>query len=135
LIANRTYYVYILASRSRNLYTGMTNDLKSRVPEHKQGLVPGFTQRYQISRLVYWEAFTDVRDALGREKQIKSWRRQKKVDLISSFNPTWEDLAADWFLTEGENKQIPRCAWNDRRGGELPKITVQKRLAMSRKAK
>jgi putative endonuclease len=74
-----TYRVYILASRSRNLYIGVTNDLQRRVAEHRQGLVPGFTTRYRIFRLVHFEEFADIRDAIAREKEIKAWRREKKL--------------------------------------------------------
>jgi putative endonuclease len=90
---NHTYCVYILASRSRNLYTGVTNNLERRMTEHRQGLVPGFTTRYKIFRLVHFEAFGDIRDAIAREKEIKGWRREKKVGLIKRYNPTWADLA------------------------------------------
>jgi len=90
---SNTYCVYILASRSRNLYTGMGNNLERRMIEHRQVLVPGFTSRYRIFRLVYFELFGDVRDAIAREKEIKAWRRQKKIRLIESYNPTWTDLA------------------------------------------
>ena len=83
-----------MVSRSRNLYTGLTNNLLPRVFEHRQGLIEGFTQKYRIHRLVYFESFEDVRDAIRREKQIKPWRREKKVALIQANNPTWEDLAA-----------------------------------------
>jgi putative endonuclease len=92
---DRTYYVYIMASRSRNLYTGMTNALERRVYEHKRGLIPGFTRKYHIGRLVYYEAFQDVRAAIAREKQIKAWTRAKRIALIESQNPTWHDLAED----------------------------------------
>jgi putative endonuclease len=95
-MGERVYYVYILASRSRNLYTGMTNCLERRVYEHKRHLIPGFTARYRIERLVYCEAFRDVRAAIAREKQIKSWTRGKRVALIESMNPTWSDLAEEW---------------------------------------
>jgi putative endonuclease len=87
----RRYYVYIMASRSRVLYTGVTNDLARRVHEHKQGLIAGFTSAYRITRLVYSEEFTDVRDAIAREKQIKGWVRARKIRLIEERNPTWED--------------------------------------------
>ena len=90
---NRTYCVYILASRSRNLYTGVTGNLEPRMVEHRQGLTPGFTTRYRIFRLVYFEFFSDVRAAIAREKEIKGWRREKKIWLISRNNPTWADLA------------------------------------------
>jgi len=93
----RTYCVYILASRSRVLYTGVTNDLARRVREHKQGLIPGFTQQYRVTRLVYFEQFGDIRDAIAREKQIKGWVRARKIELIDERNPTWTDLAEHWF--------------------------------------
>ena len=93
----RTYYVYIMASRSRVLYTGVTNDLVRRVDEHKRSLIPGFTSRYHITRLVYFEELGDVRDAIAREKQLKGWVRSRKLRLIEQKNPTWEDLADTWF--------------------------------------
>ncbi len=108
------YYVYMLASRSRNLYAGVTNDLKRRVLEHKQKLVGGFTSKYRIHRLVYFQPFEDVRHAIAREKQIKGWRREKKVALIKANNPTWDDLAADWYHSPPRKKQIPRSARDDR---------------------
>ncbi len=90
---SHTYCVYTLASRSRNLYTGVTNNLERRIIEHRQGLVPGFTSRYKVFRLVYFELFGDIRDAIAREKEIKGWRREKKLRLIEHANPTWADLA------------------------------------------
>lgn len=96
----RTYWVYIMASRSRVLYTGVTNDLGRRVHEHKQSLIAGFTQRYRITRLVYFEEYADIRDAIAREKQIKGWVRSRKIKLIEERNPTWDDLA------EGFEKRI-----------------------------
>ena len=90
---SHTYCVYTLASRSRNLYTGVTNNLERRMVEHRQGLVPGFTSRYKIFRLVHFEEFGDIRDAITREKEIKGWRREKKIWLIRRHNPTWADLA------------------------------------------
>ncbi len=97
---SRTYFVYILASRSRNLYTGVTNHIQRRLVEHRQGPVPGFTSRYKIFRLVHCEAFRDIRDAIAREKEIKGWRRERKIHLIERDNPTWEDLSAAWFANE-----------------------------------
>ena len=91
------FYVYIMASRSRNLYTGMTNSLRRRVFEHKNDLIEGFTKRYKIHRLVYFERFKYVKKAIAREKEIKAWNRAKRVALIQASNPTWEDLAADWY--------------------------------------
>jgi len=93
----RTYWVYIMASRSRVLYTGVTNDLGRRVNEHKQSLIPGFTQRYRITRLVYFEEHADIREAIAREKQIKGWVRSQKVKLVEERNPTWDDLAEGWY--------------------------------------
>ena len=92
----RQYYVYIMANLARTLYTGVTNDLERRVFEHREKRIPGFTQRYNLTRLVYYEATNDVRAAIAREKQIKGWLRAKKTALIESMNPKWEDLAADW---------------------------------------
>ncbi|MGE5804058.1 MAG: GIY-YIG nuclease family protein [Gemmatimonadota bacterium] len=92
----RVFYVYVMASRSRVLYTGVTNDLARRVNEHKQGLTPSFTCRYRITRLVYFEEFVDIRDAIAREKQIKAWTRARRISLVEGRNPTWQDLAQDW---------------------------------------
>ena len=93
----KRYYVYILASRSLNLYTGVTNNLKRRVLEHKLGVVEGFTKKYRIERLVYFESFADARQAIGCEKRIKAWRREKKLALIQDSNPGWLDLAEHWY--------------------------------------
>jgi len=95
------YWVYIMSSRSRTVYTGVTNDLERRVYEHKHGLVPGVTSKYRITRLVYFEQTSSIRSAIEREKQIKGWRRSKKVALIESANPTWEDLSEGWFEKAG----------------------------------
>ncbi len=88
----RQFYVYIMTNNSRTLYTGMTNDLVRRVAEHKQKSVPGFTARYGITRLVYYEETTDVHSAIAREKQIKAGSRSDKLALIESINPAWDDL-------------------------------------------
>ena len=93
----KNYYVYIMSSLSRTLYTGVTNDLERRVLEHKRKLVPGFTKKYNITRLVYFEEGTDIDSAILREKQIKGLLRKKKIALIEAENPEWLDLAADWF--------------------------------------
>jgi len=93
----KQYCVYIMASRSRTLYTGVTNHLERRVYEHKEKLLPGFSSRYNTTRLVYYEVFGNIRSAIEREKQIKGWLRSKKIALIESVNPEWEDLAADWY--------------------------------------
>jgi len=91
------YYVYILASRNRVLYTGVTSDLVRRVWQHKQDVVEGFTRRYRAHALVYFEETEDVKSALQREKQIKGWVRAKKVAMIESVNPRWKDLSAGWY--------------------------------------
>ena len=88
----KQYYVYILSSISGVLYIGVTNNLKRRVWEHKQGLTVGFTKKYHVKKLVYYEATSDVRVAIEREKQLKKWRREKKVALIESMNLPWKDL-------------------------------------------
>ncbi len=89
----KDYYVYILASkRNGTLYIGMTNDLVRRIYEHKQNLVPGFTQQYGVHRLVYYEQTTDSFSAIERERRLKKWKRQWKLALIEKFNPPWKDL-------------------------------------------
>jgi putative endonuclease len=95
----KIYYVYIMASSSGTLYTGVTDDLERRVFEHKNKLIPGFSSKYNINRLVYYEETGDVQAAIYREKQIKSWRRNKKLDLIKSSNPKWQDLSEGWYET------------------------------------
>ena len=90
------YWAYIIASRSGTLYIGMTNNLERRVWEHKSGVFEGFAKQYGCNRLVYWESFDDVRKAIDRENQLKGWRRSKKIALIGSLNPRWQDLAEKW---------------------------------------
>jgi|SRR5436190_6532303 len=101
----RQFCVYILASRSRRLYVGVTSNLLRRVAQHRDGLCT-FTARYRISRLVYFECSANVLGAITREKQIKAWRRAKRVALVESSNPTWNDLAAAW-LPETKRKADP----------------------------
>ena len=91
----KTYHVYIMASASRVLYIGVTGDLLRRIREHKERKVLGFTAHYNVTELVYFEAFGDVRLAIAREKQLKGWLRSKKIALIESFNPHWKDLTAE----------------------------------------
>ena len=86
-----------MTNKSRTLYTGVTNNLERRVYEHKHKLVPGFTSKYNITKLVYYEAGDDINIAIAREKQIKGWLRAKKIALIESVNPEWEDLSEDWY--------------------------------------
>ena len=92
----KTFYVYMLASRSRRLYVGMTSDLERRVAEHKSKAIAGFTSRYNIDRLVWFESTESFLAAAERERQLKNWRREKKVMLIEMENAAWEDLAAEW---------------------------------------
>jgi len=91
-----SYFVYLLTNKNKTvLYTGFTNSLERRVWEHKRHEVDGFTKKYNCDRLVYFEQFSEVRDAIAREKQIKGWVRVKKEALIATMNPKWNDLAAD----------------------------------------
>ena len=92
----KRYYVYIMASKSRVLYVGVTGFLMGRVLQHKAGEEEGFTRRYRVTRLVYFESFQYVDRAIARETEIKGWRREKKVAWIERENPTWEDLAEGW---------------------------------------
>jgi putative endonuclease len=94
---SKEYYVYIMTNKSRTLYTGITNDLMRRVHEHKNKLVKGFTSKYNIQFLVFYESTTDIHAAIAREKQIKGWLRAKKIALIDSMNPTRKDLSEEWF--------------------------------------
>ena len=86
-----------MASRARTLYVGVTNDLERRVFDHKQGNIEGFTARYKVTKLVHYEATSDVHAAIEREKQLKGWRRSKKVALVETDNPEWKDLALRWY--------------------------------------
>ncbi len=93
----KQYYVYIMTSATGTLYTGVTNNLERRVYQHKSKLIEGFTKKYNVNRLVYVEVFDDIRVAIGREKQIKGWRRSKKIELINSQNRKWKDISEDWY--------------------------------------
>jgi putative endonuclease len=95
-VGERHFSVYIMASWTGTLYVGVTNDLKLRVLEHRAGTFPGFASRYGVRRLLYFEEYAEILDAIAREKQIKGWSRWKKVRLIESVNPPWRDLAKDW---------------------------------------
>jgi putative endonuclease len=92
-----SYYVYIVTNRSHTLYIGVTNDLERRVYEHRTKKIKGFTSRYNINRLVYYETFRHIESAIEREKQLKGWLRIKKIQLIESKNKYWDDLAKDWY--------------------------------------
>ena len=120
----RRYYVYIMASKFRVLYIGIPNNIRRRVWEHKKDTNPGFTSKYRVHRLVYFESFKYVGNAIAREKHLKGWPRAKKVALIRAANPTWEDLSEGWY--DGNNvtcfkadantteKQVLRCAQDDK---------------------
>ena len=113
---DKRYYVYIMASRSLNLYTGVTNSIYQRAIQHKSGDINGFTKKYNINRLVYCEIFEHIGNAIAREKQVKAWTRAKRFALIKSMNPTWQDLAESWG---GKAElQIPRFARDDNFLGE-----------------
>jgi putative endonuclease len=107
----KRYYVYIMASRSLTLYTGVTGDIYNRALQHKAGEIDGFTKKYHIHRLVYYETFKYVNNALAREKQIKAWTRAKRLALIKTMNPAWQDLAEGWG--EAAKLQIPHFVRDD----------------------
>ncbi len=98
--------MYIMASKSRVLHIGMTNSLDRRGLQHKNDLMESFSQKYRCHRLVYYESYDDVRDAIGREKQLNRWNPSKKVCLIERMNPTWEDLAEG--VGQPIKQQVPR---------------------------
>ena len=95
---DKEYFIYIMTNRSRTLYTGVTGDLEGRVYQHKCGHGSTFTSKYKINQLIYYESFTSVYDAIAREKQIKGYRREKKIELIEQENSDWVDLNVDWYL-------------------------------------
>ena len=94
---HKTYFVYIMSNRSKTLYAGVTNSLVRRVREHKLGIGSIFSAKYKLDRLVYFERFEDVHNAIEREKEIKGWLRIKKIALIVSVNPAWRDLSVEWY--------------------------------------
>jgi len=96
-MAERECFVYILANKMRRVYVGVTNDLERRVWEHRTKSFVGFTSRYNIDRLVWYESADDIAAAISREKEIKAWRREKKLQLIEAENSGWNDLAREWF--------------------------------------
>lgn len=93
----KQYYVYIMTNKSRTLYVGVANNLQTRIYEHKNRLLEGFTKKYNIKMLAYFEIFNDIKLAIAREKQIKGWLRRKKVALVESVNPNWKNLSEGWF--------------------------------------
>lgn len=96
-MAANTYYVYMMTNKTNKvLYTGVTNNLERRVWEHKHKQIEGFTSRYNVTKLVYFEETSDINSAIAREKQMKGWLRAKKNNLIEGINPDWKDLSGDW---------------------------------------
>ena len=106
----RTYCVYIMASESGVLYAGVSNNLERRAVQHRQKLVPGFTARYNVHKLVYYELYGDIREAIAREKQIKGWLRKRKIALIESVNPAWKDLVLELEKARSESLRNPATA-------------------------
>jgi len=102
----KQYYVYIMTNKSRTLYTGVTNNLEQRVYEHKQKLGSGFTSKYKVTRLVYFEVTKDIQAAIAREKQIKGWLRRKKIALIESVNLEWKDLSIGWYEERDSSRSL-----------------------------
>jgi putative endonuclease len=101
------YYVYMLASKSGVVYVGSTSNLTRRMYQHLHGLIPGFTSSYRVNRLVWWDSTPNARAAVAREREIKSWRREKKVQPIEATNPGWLDLSANWFPdTPGQDPSL-----------------------------
>jgi len=123
----RHFYVYILSSKSRVLYTGITDDIYRRTWEHKNDVNPGFTRDYRVHRLVYYETFKYVNNAIAREKTIKGWLRLKKIALIEKDNPRWEDLSASWF----DGKQVLRFAQDDKFFGQHERLRIGARTPIS----
>jgi putative endonuclease len=105
MYSEKWFYVYIMTNRSKNFYVGVTNNIRERTFQHKTGVFEGFTSKYKLDRLVYWEQFKYVNSAIAREKQLKRWTRTKKMQLIVSMNPEWKDLAEGWFADpqQGQN--------------------------------
>jgi len=113
MLSDQNYFMYILANKSRTLYTGVTKQLLFRVRQHRDGVFDGFTKKYKIHRLVYFERFQYVTNAIAREKQIKGWLRARKVELIERMNPAWEDLYPKMAALIDE-QQVLRCAQDDK---------------------
>ncbi len=131
------YWAYIMASVSRVIYVGVTNNLERRVWEHKNKAVEGFTQKYNCTKLVWFEEFREIRDAIACEKRIKGWLRAKKMAMIEERNPYWKDLSNGWHEgvpAKAETLEILRCAQNDRPCGcRAERSEASRLLPISRK--
>ncbi len=97
------YYVSILSNKSGNLYVGITNDLQRRMYEHKNKMITGFTSKYNINRLIFFQSFSNPDDAIIAEKRIKGWKRERKIELIKTLNPKMIDLSDDWLESKNSN--------------------------------
>lgn len=118
------YYVYIVASRTRALYVGMTNSIRRRIEEHRAAQQTGFTQAYHCSRLVWYEHFRYVLNAIDREKQIKRWSREKKLQLIERLNPSWTDLSEVWRKPTADFSTSPSAPVEMTKQTEMTKETL-----------
>ena len=110
-------YVYIVASRSRTLYIGVTSNIHQRVWKHKTRMFDGFTAKYNIDRLVYYEQFSSMHTAIAREKQLKRWSRSKKLELIARMNPAWADLSEGWYHPESLPQRKSREKYREATAG------------------
>jgi len=102
----RQYYVYILGSFSGTLYIGVTGNLRRRIWQHKQHAIDGFAAKYDVTRLLYFETYNEVLNAIAREKQLKGWSRAKKIALIEKLNPKWVDLSREWYRPEVQQLRV-----------------------------
>jgi putative endonuclease len=125
----RTYCVYIVGSLSSTLYIGLTGNLHKRAFEHKFHHIEGFTADYDIERLLYWESYDDVHKAIDREKQLKGWRREKKIVLIKSMNPQWLDLSREWYpwMKECEEDRGASTPEERSRATALPPLSMTRK--------
>ena len=126
----KTYSVYIMGSLSGTLYLGMTSNLHRRVFQHRFHRIEGFTDKHHVERLLYWESFDEVVRAINREKQLKGWRRSKKIVLIESLNPHWVDFARGWFpwMSESDASEGPSGS----RGPSTPLTDSHSRIRLLR---
>lgn len=97
---NKNYYIYFLTNKSNTLYIGVTNNLPKRIFQHKHRLINGFTSQYKLTKLIYFEQYKDINEAINREKELKGWLRKKKINLIKSKNPNFEDLSLKYNLSQ-----------------------------------